>query len=199
MFNNHFGLESAVLEGSKTRTTRLLGLRLFHLNSLKTGAVKDVYIDQFKLEDNVWHFRIGDKWYKVPTIYHPCKVGEIVAIKQPYNVALNEVDWVNRGIYADTPGWTNKMFVRADLMPHHVQIADVKIERMQNISNKDCLEEGIFEHVSHNKVYYMYRGIGNYFFDTPRDAYSSLIDRVCGKGTWDKNPWVIVYYFKLIK
>lgn len=30
-------------------------------------------------------------------------------------------------------------------------------------------------------------------------AFASLIDKVSGKGTWDSNPWVIVYEFELLK
>lgn len=29
-------------------------------------------------------------------------------------------------------------------------------------------------------------------------AFAALIDKVSGKGTWDSNPWVFVYEFKLI-
>ena len=37
------------------------------------------------------------------------------------------------------------------------------------------------------------------YFATPREAYAELIDKVSGKGTWNKNPYVWVYEFKLIK
>jgi hypothetical protein len=36
-------------------------------------------------------------------------------------------------------------------------------------------------------------------FDNPRKAFASLIDKISGKGTWDKNPWIWVYYFELVK
>lgn len=35
--------------------------------------------------------------------------------------------------------------------------------------------------------------------DTPRKAYAELIDKINGKGTWKRNPYVFVYNFKLIK
>lgn len=35
-------------------------------------------------------------------------------------------------------------------------------------------------------------------FDTPREAFAALIDKVSGKGTWESNPYVFVYEFKLI-
>lgn len=35
-------------------------------------------------------------------------------------------------------------------------------------------------------------------YDTPREAYESLINKVSGKGTWDSNPYVFVYDFELV-
>ena len=36
-------------------------------------------------------------------------------------------------------------------------------------------------------------------FDTPREAFAVLIDKVSGRGTWKSNPWVVVYEFELVK
>ena len=30
------------------------------------------------------------------------------------------------------------------------------------------------------------------------NAFAALIDKVSGKGTWKKNPWVFAYSFELI-
>lgn len=47
------------------------------------------------------------------------------------------------------------MFVRADLMPHHIKITDVKVERLQDISDDDIMREGVREQiVAGNKDYY---------------------------------------------
>lgn len=31
------------------------------------------------------------------------------------------------------------------------------------------------------------------------NAFAALIDKVSGNGTWERNPWVFAYTFKLIK
>jgi hypothetical protein len=36
-------------------------------------------------------------------------------------------------------------------------------------------------------------------FKTAIEACASLIDSIGGKGTWDRNPFVFCYSFKLIK
>ena len=36
-------------------------------------------------------------------------------------------------------------------------------------------------------------------FNSPREAYSSLIDKISRKGIWANNPYVFVYDFELVK
>ena len=130
------------------------------------------------------------------------KVGEVVAVAQCYKsigmnpeLALDDKDGI--GFYTKTkfaPGWKNKMFVRADLMPHHIRITNVKTERLQAISDIDCMAEGI--------NYYEQEGFswcttGN-LFNTPREAFAALIDKVSGKGVFQSNPYVFVYEFELV-
>ena len=130
------------------------------------------------------------------------QVGEVVAVAQAYKDGpLYPCD-----PYMDTPGWINKMFVRADLMPHQICITGVRVERLQDISDQECVREGITTMTEGR-----YR-VGNGYgwdttinalerdtFFTPREAFAALIDKVSGKGTWASNPWVFVYVFELIK
>ena len=104
---------------------------------------------------------------------------------------------------ANTPGWSNKMFVRPDLMPHQIQITDIKIERLQDISDEDCWKEGIIQSVDGVNMYtfdgWIKKGYQQYSYTSPRKAFASLIDRISGNGTWQSNPIVVAYSFKLIK
>ena len=74
------------------------------------------------------------------TVKHlPYKVGEVVAIAQDYNtIGKTQYDKFGNGV----PGNRNKMFTRAELLPHHIKITDVKIERLQSISNENIPKEG---------------------------------------------------------
>lgn len=38
-----------------------------------------------------------------------------------------------------------------------------------------------------------------FYFNSPCEAFAALIDKVSGKGTWDSNPFVVVYGFELVK
>lgn len=92
------------------------------------------------------------------------------------------------------------MFVRAEDMPHHIRITNIRIERLQDIKIEDCLKEGLrmAGDVGLEGTIYWYHGLANSWFRTPQDAYASLIDRISGKGTWESNPYVFVYDFELI-
>ena len=95
------------------------------------------------------------------------------------------------------------MFVLAELMPHRIQITDIKVERLQDISEQECIYEGIrISKGNHNGQRpfgeYTFDGWDDYSFDA-RTAFAALIDKVSGKGTWESNPWVFAYSFELIK
>ena len=189
MFNDKYCLTLSVLNRTKTMTRRLL-------------------------RDNV---PLGN-WEE--TVKHlPYKVGDIIAIAQPYkdiieclpmysNAILDEVGMPRKEYKL---GWTNKMFVKADLMPHHIRITDIKIGRLQDISKEDCLKEGIifiepFSIIGEDAYFFaVKRKVGRMydnilkFFPSPQRAYADLIDKISGKGTWESNPWVVAYSFELIK
>lgn len=205
MFNDKYGLTQAVLDGRKTMTRRI-----FYIPD-KLVPYLDIY-DIFDIVDDciIWK----DKSDNIRMTFEPkYKVGEVVAIAQSYM----DVDRFHRKgknaaylEYLDSilpelklyPGWGNKMFVKADLMPHHIEITDIKVERLQDISDEDCLKEGIVkgkcgsESTHFMDAYYVPKEKQPYC--TPRDAFEVLIDKVSGKGTWERNPFVWVYEFKLL-
>ena len=176
MFNDKFGLTEAVLEGRKTMTRRIA----------EKVLVED--IDQ-RL---VW---TGE--FKKPKY----EVGEVVAVAQAYRDIRDIIGDVHDGKSIKfMPGWSNKMFVKADLMPHQLRITNVRLERMQDISDGDCKKEGVDYIGGYSESYYFGHGVGNIRLgNSPREAFAALIDKVSGKGTWKSNPWVFVYEFELVK
>ena len=129
------------------------------------------------------------------------KVGDVVAIQQTYRAvdAYRNMGALRLQLW-QTAAWDNKMFVKAEDRPHHIRITDVKVERLQDISDEDCLREGVL----FSKRYAMPYGIPDYphygffYYDTPREAFAALIDKVSGRGTWNMNPLVWCYSFELV-
>ena len=95
----------------------------------------------------------------------------------------------------ETLGTGNKMFVRADLMPHLIEITGIRVEQLQDISDEDCIKEGI----ERSNDVYTFKNSPCGLYISPREAYLSLINRISGKATWKQNPYVFVYEFKLVK
>lgn len=78
-------------------------------------------------------------------------------------------------------------------MPHKIKITNVRIEQLQDISDEDCLCEGL-------KFRYVNMGSGS--AATREDYYYEYINGhndVCDYGTWESNPYVWVYGFELVK
>lgn len=185
MFNDKFCLTQAVLDGTKTMTRRLL----------KAGTPLGNW------EETAKHL--------------PYEVGDIVAIAQPYkdiieclpmysDAILDEVGMPRKEFKA---GWTNKMFVRADLMPHHIRITDVKVERLQDISDEDILREGIRKESFADGCMFCYSKAymrnGNRHVETIYNSsllrtFASLMYKIIGGRTWESIPWVVAYSFELV-
>lgn len=175
MFDDKYGLTQAVLEGRKTMTRRLPNKEW---RDIMPGLA-------------------GEDLSHAST---PFKVGEVVAVAQHYKDCVNEilVNWGHKTditvmVFQKTVGWANKMFVLAELMPHHIRITNVRVERLQDISDDDCKREGL--EFRAGWTFHRHRGV----FASPREAFAALIDKISGKGTWESNPWVFVYEFELVK
>lgn len=212
MFNDKFGLTQAVLDGRKTMTRRIIKCpRTFRGEWVAGFNIHRRHSDK-KIVDWPCMYDADEREFDMGEILPKYKLGEVVAIAQSYK----DVDRFHRkGKNADYleyldsilpelklyPGWGNKMFVKADLMPHHIKITGIKVERLQDISDEDCLKEGII-HVSTflgQKIYHTPHVNGSYLStNVAQEAFAYLIDKVSGKGTWESNPFVFVYEFKLI-
>ncbi len=207
MFNDRYGLTQAVLEGRKTMTRRIIkapkrinGYDTYGFivcQDIATHEVTGIYArgyDGGTIDD----IEILPKY----------EIGEVVAVAQDYShcggvmsKGVPRWEYISKVAGRSSAGWRNKMFVRADLMPHRIRITDVRAERLQDISEEDCIKEGIIDGlreypITHSGFWFH----GDRFdYGSPRSAFASLIDKVSGRGTWKSNPWVFVYEFELLR
>ncbi len=189
MFNSKYGLDKAVLEGRKTMTRRIIPNRV---EVRESGYNACGFCDE------------NDR--DVKPVY---KVGEVIAIAQSYekvyyeNILNTQCPTITVDEF-NSPGWTNKMFVRAVLMPYAIKITEVKVERLQDITSEDCLKEGIESFSDFGKPEsYIFTDNKNKIYPkgwctNPREAFALLIDKVSGKDVFSSNPYVFVYEFTLI-
>ena len=245
-FKDKFGLTDLVLSGQKTQTRRIE-------KSLLSLQTKEIKGQRYKFFDDEYKRVTDDLRYldtAAPDMYAVIvrttdekllefkpqyRMREVVAVAQSYEkagvvfVPIRESDFINKrsvkwGNARKLAGWKNKMFVRLDLMPHQILIKNIRIERLQDISDEDCLAEGVEKDLAEGLALYWFpvhiEGIsweewkarsyelsrheyegkpGVYFWGTPQEAYAALIDKIYGYGTWASNPYVFVYDFELVR
>ena len=201
MLNEPFGLQQATFDRTKTMTRRIIPKKTLN--------------KWYEFEE---HYRIAAPtdmpFYFEPMedflIRHaPYKVGEIVAIAQRYSQIISAItprfaphakDWMR-----SEKGWNNKMFVKAEYMPHHIKIIKRRLEHLQDISDEDCLREGIVcKHIGDEDCYTVEnfllwdKYLRQTAFSTPYKAFEVLIRNMQGNIAWESNPLVYVYEYKLI-
>ena len=188
MFNDRYGLTEAVLSGRKTQTRRLCKEQYWSFSDLINANKNDIFLFERPKYD----------------------IGEVVAVAQAYREIAHPDGFLDERYEVKdefVSGWANKLFVRAALMPHQIRITDVRVERLQDISDEDCIAEGIYKddgktHFNGYAFQITRDQYGNMlskqWYSTPREAYAALITRISGKGVWESNPYVFVYEFDVV-
>lgn len=212
MFNDKYGLTQAVLEGRKTKTRRIIPASVLRKADDYRVEYYNGTLDALSEKEALEQLYFVEKRLKPPY-----QVGEVVAIAQSYSDvakggysidsrydAFRTANWGDGedGALKSSAGWSNKMFVRADLMPNHIRITNEHIERLQDISESDIKAEGIDYVNGYSESYFFGFGVKTdkgwiILGNTPREAFAALIDKISGKGVFQSNPFVFAYDFGL--
>ena len=132
-------------------------------------------------------------------------VGDKVYIKEPYyHDCFNKTVYLygNEGKYPlldsatrrKLDGWKNKLFMPEGYARYFIDITAVRCERVKDISDEDCLKEGIYK--NYNQGYGYSFDTDVYLHETPQEAYAAFFNQIHGKGAWERNPYVWVWDFK---
>ncbi len=88
-------------------------------------------------------------------------------------------------------GWKPSIHMPRNLSRIDLEITSVRVERLQDISESDAIDEGSFSWAGEQ--------------DTPvrdlleaRLVYRHLWESINGQGSWDANPWVWVVTFRKV-
>lgn len=109
-------------------------------------------------------FKDGAQKYKGGSYYPP--------LKNYSKGALGGIKW-KPSIHM--PRWASRITL---------EITDVRVERLQSISEADAKAEGVHLNSS------------THWATEARDAFAALWDTIHGKGAWKTNPWVWRIQFK---
>ena len=211
LFNKNYGMEDAAIAGTKTMLRRIIRFKDFGSRVVRyTPLPKTKGSARYHLEDGT---TVVD--YETQSTY---RVGEIVAIGQSYadvkkyyekngkdsteyQAFIKEVE--GKDIDLHRAGSKDKFLVKPHLMPHHIRILSIKSQRLQDITEEECLAEGIGfdESQSSHKFYVEDKRTGaRCSFPTGREAFAFFISQTEKniRNVWQKNPPVYVYTFETI-
>lgn len=90
-------------------------------------------------------------------------------------------------VYAEQLLWMPSIYMPRATSRILLEVVSVRIERLQEISDADALEEGIYPTKTG-----LYSGAA-------KSAYQKLWESINGPGSWEANPWVWVIEFRKIE
>jgi hypothetical protein len=182
----------AILEGRKTQTRRVCLLQNWSYSELHDLNKNKIFR---KIDGNVTcpYNNIGDfLWVREtyspkPVLYH-----------MRYKASMTELGLHEfKSVYGD---WKPAFFMPKDAARIWLQITNVKVERVQDISDSDAKQEGIetFSDGPYNAISYADYLNPNKLLELPKDSYKSLWVKINGLDNWNQNPWVWVIEFKVL-
>ena len=156
------------------------------------------------------HGRIGDRlWVREAfgEVYDICEHPEMDScpderwhIEWKYR-ADSEQPVIEHGYFT---GWKPSIHMPREVSRIVLEITDIRIERLQDISEADALAEGvepveiICSRDGEKTAYRDYEFSGIYP-NSPKDSFKSLWRKINGADSWAANPWVWVVEFKVIQ
>lgn len=144
--------------------------------------------------------------------YAPCpygQPGDVLWVRESYcrgyfDGGTNgyKADWTRVAAeYVKEPKWTPSIHMPKEAARIWLRIKDVRVERLNAISEADAIAEGVEEVISEWCV-----GYGNYnlkgddapYYDNPVHSFQSLWQAIYGPESWAVNPWVWVIEFEVL-
>lgn len=200
----------AILEGRKTQTRRVLKPQpLVHNEVIKMPIPMDEYSKILKQYVKKGYTEIYTKGVLQGMIAPKCPFGEVgdtIWVRETwqhtsefginnqdenagyiYKASENGKDWEE-----NTEGWKWKpsIFMPKDACRIFLKITNIRVERLQDISELDAECEGA------KKMQLEHLGGA---FPNHKSGFESLWQSINGKESWDSNPYVWVIEFETIK
>lgn len=94
------------------------------------------------------------------------------------------------------PRWASRLTLR---------ITDVRVERVQDISERDAIEEGVWGTFIEDGRYWRNYSLSDEdaacspMLNFPSESYRTLWESINGAGSWDANPWVWALTFEVLR
>jgi len=173
----------AILAGNKTQTRRIIRPQPDD-SGLWNGTVDETG------ESKEFKCRFG-------------KIGTILWVRETWNYDPHKnVTYIYKAQGENqSEKWKPSIFMPKEACRIRLEITDIRVERLQNISEEDAMAEGVGYGFQMNAEYPDYEHIKNGICiltqDTAEMSFASLWDSINFKrASWKSNPWVWKIEFK---
>ena len=204
----------AILEGRKLMTRRTKGLEEINKNpNLYRYTTSDYRIEKLIHNFDMLNEDCNrlEKYVSAKCPYG--KVGDVLWVRETF--VPDYFDNHSYGYKADwndvaaelmpEPKWKPSLFMPKAACRIFLEITDVRVERLRDITSEDAIKEGIERKSSLEWAYKLYGNQKVNIFNslinwgTAIESFYTLWQSINGKESWDKNPWVWVISFKRIE
>lgn len=200
----------AILDGRKTQTRRIANsstANLLHLREQYPHKHYNIDCPFGQTGDRIWVREtfscIGnDDGHPVDANGNLCsreeaqRIYRATAIQKPGNYGL----WTSPDGFDFEGAWTPSIHMPRWASRILLEITGVRAERLNSISEKDALREGLYQLPASGR-YCLQPGM-QYFGGAShcaKEVYSWLWESIYGEHSWQANPWVWVIEFKRIE
>ncbi len=213
----------AILEERKTQTRRTRGFDKFCAN-VPEGFAIDYFVEELPGEWLAISYQEGGEF---PSFFNPwikCpygKVGDRLWVRETffevyndrflptgkYCYAATHQGYVNvldedGGIKINKDGSDASPWKPSIHMPRKasrilLEITGIRVERLQDISEDDAVAEGVLFNEDYELWWDYLRE--QWICVDSIDSYESLICKINGRDTWERNPWVWVIEYKVLE
>ena len=97
-----------------------------------------------------------------------------------------------------SPKWKPSIHMPKAAARIYLQVADVRIERLQDISEEDAAAEGVESEFDTYRDYHFKDSLGSFVLDTPKSSFTTLWESINGLDSWNQNPFVWVVSFRIL-
>lgn len=182
----------AILEGRKTMTRRILLTHHDHLQPIPVDFDKTESMVQVELNTSLL------TWIDCPY----GKIGHTLWVRETFSEKDGRVvfraDVCSEHDLPDRHKWTPSIFMPRTLSRLTLEITDIRIEKLQDISNEDAKAEGASDTLSMKDIALL-KGL-NWIIPRPFLEYQfgflALWCKINGVKSWTDNPYVWVVEFK---
>ena len=208
----------SLLNGSKTQTRRLNGLETanIHKDYLEYKGKYELFEETFwskKRAKGICHaFKITPTAPQNLTFNRcietsPISIGNIIWVRESFQYVHNRwFDFVDTVYKADEVAWDlygckwkPSLFMPKEACRLFLKVTDVRIERLNDISELDSINEGILRNHGGFEMYSNFEKTPRNYCLSAIESYRSLWEKINGKGSWLQNPFVWVYSFERVE